>query len=345
MKMRSLIVGLMAAAGAAALGACDAGGGNAGADSGAPSGGGGQSSGGAGGATGGGGTGSGGTSTGGGGGAPAGCGGMGSGGAPAPAGDGGPAPAGTGGAGGPYVKPPAAPSMGCTQPGANAAARTINVNGRNINFIINAAGYDPAMPNRLIFTLHGCGGYGAVMTLPGLAPNIHVQWQGQDGGCYEDQTRDSPEYPVFDALLQFMETNFCIDKNRVFATGFSSGSWMADMLGCRRADVVKAHGQGAGGLPMSLRFAADCRGPEAALWEHGTADNQNHIHGSRMDRDRLMKTNQCDATSHPYPGFAPCVLYDNCLPGFPLAYCEIPGLGHAPWGMMTAVIGNFFSQF
>ncbi|HEX3694048.1 MAG TPA: PHB depolymerase family esterase [Polyangia bacterium] len=285
-------------------------------------------------------TGSGGTS-------PAGCGGMDggmAGGAPGTT-DGG-QDAGTGGATtGPYVKPPAAPSMGCMQPGAGAGARTINVNGKNINFIINMTGYNAAMPNRLIFTLHGCGGYGNLMLLPGLTPNIHVQWQGQDSGCYEDQTRDSPEYAVFDALLQFMETNFCIDKNRVFATGFSSGSWMADMLGCRRADVVKAHGQGAGGLPMSLRFAADCRGPEAALYEHGTADDQNHIHGSRLDRDRLLKTNQCDDTSKAYPNFSPCVLYDNCLPGYPVAYCEIPGLGHSPWGQMTAVIGNFFQQF
>jgi len=273
---------------------------------------------------------------------------MGTGGAPVVTDSGnldGPAASTDGPSGGPYVKPPAAPSMGCMQPGANAAARTINVNGRNINFIVNTTGYNATMPNRLIFTLHGGGGYGGVMQLPGLAPNIHVQWQGQDGACYEDQTRDSPEYAVFDKLLEFMETNFCIDKNRVFATGFSSGSWMADMLGCRRADVVKAHGQGAGGLPMSLRFAADCRGPEAALWEHGTSDNQNHLHGSRMDLERLIKTNQCDPTPKPYPGFSPCVLYDKCTPGYPLAFCEIQGLGHGPWGQMTQVIGNFFQQF
>ncbi len=255
-------------------------------------------------------------------------------------------PAGTGGgASGPYVKPPAAPSAGCGKAAGGTGAQTINVMGRNVNYIVNMTGYDNTMPNKLIFTLHGCGGYGSLIILPGLAPNIHVQWQGSDSGCYSDQTRASPEYAVFDALLDYMENNYCIDKNRVFATGFSSGSWMADMLGCQRANVVKAHGQGAGGLPVSIRPAADCRGPEAALYEHGTADDQNHIHGSRQDRDRLLRTNQCDNTSKPYANFSPCVQYDNCLPGFPVVYCEIPGLAHMQWAQMTAVVGNFFQQF
>lgn len=252
---------------------------------------------------------------------------------------------GAGGASGPYVKPPPAPSAGCGKAAGGTGAQTINVMGRNVNYIVNMTGYDNTMPNKLIFTLHGCGGYGSLIILPGLAPNIHVQWQGSDSGCYSDQTRASPEYAVFDALLDYMENNYCIDKNRVFATGFSSGSWMADMLGCQRANVVKAHGQGAGGLPVSIRPAADCRGPEAALYEHGTADDQNHIHGSRQDRDRLLKTNQCDSTSKPYPNFSPCVLYDNCLPGFPVAYCEIPGLAHSQWPQMAAVVANFFQQF
>src|SRR5579872_1047379 len=213
MKTRSSVVCLMAVAGVACgvwLSGCGGDASEAGVDSGMNSSGtGGRSSAGTGGAS---------VDAGSGGSGPAGCGGgMGTGGAAAPS-DGGMAAtdAGAGGSdGGAYVKPAAAPSMGCMQPGANAGQRTITVNGKNINFIVNTGGYNPAMPNRLIFTLHGCGGYGSVMTLPGLTPNIHVQWQGQDSGCYEDQTRDSPEYPVFDALLQFMEDNFCIDKNRV----------------------------------------------------------------------------------------------------------------------------------
>ena len=149
---------------------------------------------------------------------------------------------------------------------------------------------------------------------PEFPNTLYVQWQGGDSGCYDDQTRASPDYEVFDALLTEIENTFCIDKNRVFADGFSSGAWMAMMLGCQRANVIKAHGQGAGGLPISIRPAVDCKGPVAALFSHGTADDQNHIHGSRQDRDRLIKTNQCDSTTKPYGGFAQCVEYQNCYP-------------------------------
>jgi len=259
---------------------------------------------------------------------------------------------GTGGMGpGPYVKPAPAPSPGCNQgtsPGSGR--RTINYGmNQTRNYVVDGSSYTNGMPNKLIFTLHGCGGYVTNGTnlpkLPNFPNTLYVMWQGGDSGCYDDQSRASPEYDVFDALLTEIESTFCIDKNRVFADGFSSGAWMAMMLGCQRATVVKAHGQGAGGLPISIRPAVDCKGPEPALFSHGTADDQNHIHGSRQDRDRLLKTNQCDSTTKPYGGFAQCVEYQNCLPGYPVVYCEYPGLGHSPGASQDASISLFFNQF
>ena len=181
--------------------------------------------------------------------------------------------------------------------------------------------------------------------LPNFPNTLYVMWQGGDSGCYDDQTRASPEYAVFDALVTEIENTFCIDKNRVFADGFSSGAWMAQMLGCQRANVIKAHGQGAGGFPISLRHAVDCKGPVAALFSHGSGDGTNHIHGSRQDRDRLLKTNQCDNTTKPYGGFSQCVEYQNCLPGYPVVFCEYPGLGHSPGSSQDASISLFFNQF
>lgn len=252
---------------------------------------------------------------------------------------------------GPYVKPAAAPSPGCSQATSPGSGRRTIDYGMNQtrNYVVDGSAYTNGMPNKLIFTLHGCGGYVTSGTnlpkLPNFPNTLYVQWQGGDSGCYDDQSRASPEYDVFDALLTEIESTFCIDKNRVFADGFSSGAWMAMMLGCQRPNVVKAHGQGAGGLPISIRPAVDCKGPEAALFSHGTADDQNHIHGSRQDRDRLLKTNQCDSTTKPYGGFAQCVEYQNCLPGYPVVYCEYPGLGHSPGASQDASISLFFSQF
>jgi polyhydroxybutyrate depolymerase len=259
---------------------------------------------------------------------------------------------GTGGMGpGPYVKPAAAPSMGCNQGTSPGSGRRTIGYGQNQTrpYVVDGSSYTNGMPNKLVFTLHGCGGYVTSGTnlpkLPNFPNTLYVQWQGGDSGCYDDQTRASPDYEVFDALLTEIENTFCIDKNRVFADGFSSGAWMAMMLGCQRANVIKAHGQGAGGLPISIRPAVDCKGPVAALFSHGTTDDQNHIHGSRQDRDRLIRTNQCDSATKPYGGFAQCVEYQNCLPGYPVVYCEYPGLGHSPGANQDASISLFFNQF
>lgn len=261
------------------------------------------------------------------------------------------ASAGRGAGGGPYVKPAPAPSAGCEQPMAPPSARrTISYGNQQVrNYIVDTSSYVPGKPNRLVFTLHGCGGFVQNGTnlpkLPNFSNTLYVMWQGGDSGCYDDQTRASPEYIVFDALAADIERNYCIDKNRVFATGFSSGAWMAMMLGCQRADVIRAHGQGAGGLPIAIRPAVDCRGPVAALFSHGIADDVNHVHGSRQGRDRLLRTNQCDATTKPFGNFPQCVQYQGCLPGYPVVHCEYPVLGHSPASVEGASTAQFFDQF
>ena len=45
---------------------------------------------------------------------------------------------------------------------------------------------------------------------------------------------------MFDALVTWAEGNLCVDQARIFAIGFSSGSWMTNILGCERANVIRA---------------------------------------------------------------------------------------------------------
>src|SRR5579872_7092363 len=52
------------------------------------------------------------------------------------------------------------------------------------------------------------------------------------GACFTDQYTDTPDLPYFDAVVAEVEKNTCVDKGKVFMSGFSSGAWETYMLAC-----------------------------------------------------------------------------------------------------------------
>jgi polyhydroxybutyrate depolymerase len=160
------------------------------------------------------------------------------------------------------------------------------------------------------------------------------------GACFADGFADTPDLPYFDAVLAEVAKSSCVDKGKVFMSGFSSGAWETYMLSCARAGVIRGVGTQAGGL-RSVR--PPCTGvPVAAFLTAGTND-ANPIHnvdaktgfdsGSAPARDVILKTNGCTTTeTAPYtsdkaPATWNCKQYTSCPKAYPVIWCEIPG-GH-----------------
>jgi polyhydroxybutyrate depolymerase len=211
------------------------------------------------------------------------------------------------------------------------------------------ANYDPKKPYPTIFAFEPCGGSGNPST------NVPIQNESKDkaiiispqskGNCYENQIRNSPDVTLFDDTLKYAEANYCVDQARIFAMGYSAGSWMSIILGCNRADVIRAHAQVSGGLPIFIRPGVDCRGNMPALLIHDATDPTNTINGGLAARDRLLREDRCDTTTVPWDP-APCVAYQNCKPGFPVVWCETTGKGHDRQdNLAPAAMWKFFSQF
>jgi poly(3-hydroxybutyrate) depolymerase len=162
------------------------------------------------------------------------------------------------------------------------------------------------------------------------------------GNCWESN-RDSPDITFFDDMLATVLANHCADSSRVFAAGYSSGSWMINALECVRGDKIRAAGSVAGGTPGGNDD--ECVGQVARIFVHDENDNDNDISGSFPERDRLLGVNNCDAVTPPVPEDpAPCARYQGCDPGFPVIWCPTMGQGHdrqddlAPaafWGLFT----------
>lgn len=200
--------------------------------------------------------------------------------------------------------------------------------------------YDPTRAYTTVFLGHGCGGNGSTV-LPmqnASKDNAIIVGLSAVGQCFMTSAADSPEIPFFDATLAQVESSFCVDKNHVFIAGFSSGSWLANLIGCARAGIVRGQGNATGGLPP----VPTCSGPIAAMLAHDENDPANNISGGEAARDRILKINGCSLTdTMPYdPHLGPndtdleghpilCVQYQGCPAAYPVVWCPTMGQGHS----------------
>jgi polyhydroxybutyrate depolymerase len=247
----------------------------------------------------------------------------------------------------------AKPSAGCNKTAAETPAQFVKhslmSSGTSRDFYTYLpSNYDPKRAYPTIFAFTPCGGSGNPST------NVPIQDESKGdaiiispqskGNCYENQIRNSPELPFFDATLKYAEDNYCVDENRIFAIGYSAGSWMSIILGCERADVVRAHAQVSGGLPIFER-PSDCKGRVASLYIHDNTDGNNTIGGGIAARDRSVRMNGCSDTTQAVDP-TPCQAYQDCKPGYPVVWCETTGKGHDRQDKLApAAFWKFFSQF
>jgi polyhydroxybutyrate depolymerase len=244
---------------------------------------------------------------------------------------------------------------GCGKPANQALARYVRKNtmvgNRQRDYSVYLPpGYDPMRPYRLVFLGHGCGGNGGVPFPFESASKGDAIVVGLDavGPCFDVNGGMSTELPYFDQALKELSSTYCVDKNRVFMAGFSAGSWLANLLGCARAGVLRGQGNAEGNLPP----IPACTGSIAAMMAHDMDDHDNAIAGSIRARDRLLAVNGCSQTTLPYdfdgnPATpSPCVIYQGCKPGYPVVWCPTSGKGHSPQVPITTVgLWRFWSQF
>ena len=276
---------------------------------------------------------------------------AGSGGAPGGMGSGGGAGISGGGAnggGGPDTS--MKPSTGCSKPTTQALNQwvryttTIQATEREY-FVRLPKTYDAAKPYRLMFTFPGCTGKGNGALPLFNAPGADAIFVGPspDGDCFV-YGLDSKDVQFFDDMLMTVEGNYCVDQNRVFTSGHSSGSWLSNVLGCQRSNILRAQGNVSGALP-GLDQSKCLTQSIAGIFIHDQDDPENNISGGIKARDRLLKLNGCGTETKPVEP-SPCVEYQGCKAGYPVVWCQTAGQGHSRQDNLTVpAIYNFFAGF
>lgn len=206
--------------------------------------------------------------------------------------------------------------------------------------------YDSSKPWPLTFWGNGCGtGQSAEGELlqsgPASSDSVQVQLLAFNG-CFsagpDGDNADSPELPYFDQVLAEVEAEYCIDKSKVFVSGYSSGGWFTGLMSCNRANVISAVGWAAAGLQLNHD---PCTGQLPAIIVRGADDTGTPLAQTQAAIDSLVMRNGCTTTTAPWdPGetafsSAPCVQYQGCAAGFPVVYCAVPG-GHTDGGTLTS---------
>jgi poly(3-hydroxybutyrate) depolymerase len=236
-------------------------------------------------------------------------------------------------------------TLGCGKtPGLQNGRININVSGLNRSYILRVPdNYNNKTPYRLVVAYHWLngdalqvanGGNGSATETPyygfwNLANNstIFVAPEGIDKGWANTNGRD---LAFTDAILNQVQTNFCIDKSRIFATGFSYGAGMSNAIACARSNVFRA---------VALYSGAQLSGcdggtaPVPFFATHGLDDNVLNISLGRGVRDRFVNNNRCIAQNPPVPargsGTHICTSYQGCAQGYPVRWCAFDG-GHWP---------------
>lgn len=183
--------------------------------------------------------------------------------------------------------------IGCEKDGAKGGACFLNTNARSIvhndvnrEYVIYIpSSYDGVSPVPLMINFHGFGGsasdHMANADLNSLADSEIFILVNPQGSCLDglshwnscpsgnDNKSDADDFGFVEAMIDEISAEINIDKERVYAAGYSNGGMMAYGLANFKSDLIAAVGSVSGTM-------LDCIGstghPMPVVHLHGTSD-------------------------------------------------------------------------
>ena len=145
--------------------------------------------------------------------------------------------------------------------------------------------YDRTKPTPLVISMHGAAGWpaqqmevsgwnrvadaeGFIVVYPSGLESVgpRVWHVGREGGLPADVRFISD-------LIDKLETEYNIDRNRIYANGLSNGGGMSFVLSCTMSDRIAAVGMVAAAQTLPFSWCTDSH-PIPMIAFHGTADPQ-----------------------------------------------------------------------
>jgi poly(3-hydroxybutyrate) depolymerase len=230
-----------------------------------------------------------------------------------------------------------AQSAGCNKtPTLKNGTLTITSGGASRNYILRLPdSYDNTHPYRLVFAFAESGS-----SASSVASRNYFTMSTYDGKNTIFAAPDAvggagswskTDVTFTDDILAQLEGDLCVDKTRIFATGFSFGGAMSIALACTRADVFRAVAffSGAdltGSCPTTLTKPIAYWASQASQDSSGTPSPTS----GRTIQKLAAAVNGCtadpNAINFPAAGQPhTCTNYKDCSAGHPTIYCVFDG--------------------
>lgn len=232
----------------------------------------------------------------------------------------------------PTSEPPASgepdPSAGCGKANPQTGSSGQPLNASNHQYYVKLPqGYDANKPYKVM-----------IMFNP---TNNPINWAETSAG-YEQAAADAIRvYPhmgtpsngwqpnetsFFQGLYDAITSNFCVDKNAIFAGGESSGGEFAAFLGCEYGDILRGVAPGAPKMTSWNNGQHQCKGHPVAIVIWSPKDNVLAQPAGEWFRDYYKDMNECGDASQAVEGFTDalsnCKKYDGCVEGGDVYFCE-----------------------
>ena len=250
---------------------------------------------------------------------------------------------------------------------------SITVGSMQRRYILNVpTTYDKTKPYKLIIAYHELNGnddemyknkYYHLLPLSGdstifVAPNGQQNGASctQASGCGWPNTNNT-DLALADAVVAEIEKNFCVDTNRIFATGWSYGGSMSYKTACERPLGGVTNGfVRAIAVYSGSQLSGNCtpKSPVAYYASHGTHDSVlNYDNGVGLAQN-FSTANSCTwmTPTKVTSGAHVCTNLMGCKAGYPLEFCSFNG-DHTPdpdngssgnsWEYQN--VWDFFKQF
>jgi hypothetical protein len=222
-------------------------------------------------------------------------------------------------------------------------------------FVRLPSDYDPSARYRVVYIGVGCG---ATNTPTASYP----LWDANQGGdpqaiyvamsladpptnnhCYDNLAGvDSIEWESLDHDHAFVSSRFCVDQDKVYTGGFSSGAWLANMYSCYFGGIPDPPRKF---LPkVALRGVMSvfgcwvqgnppCNGPVAGLFLSDTTLVGDGHACALGQRDRLLAQNGCaegaagptETWGDDFVEGVTCLKYSACPAEYPVVVCTTTG--------------------
>lgn len=219
---------------------------------------------------------------------------------------------------------PPSPSRGCSRPSAAAGEHRAVAGDLETPYLLSLPpSYDAEHPVPLVFAFHGRTRSHRSMhdtdssgLARALGSTYAVAYVKSRGGGFDQPREQQDNLRLFDALYSQLLGQYCVDTERVFAVGHSSGAFFSELLTCARPGRLRGIAAVAGSMPRP-----GCPGTSAALLIHGERDSVVTRSRGASARDHFLASNGCSSASSPV-GSATCVRYEGCEQSLPVEWCE-----------------------